>query len=213
MRVEARENMVQYPWRELLTAWSREILVSREFASDLTWLRSEYPDSYTPDVLSSGWLGYPGATDDEIAAAEKRLGVTLPPDYREFLQVSNGWRWINSFIPRIWPVQEIEWLRVSDPDILEGWDAGWDYGREIYGGGGADELYEQQYLASTFRISDIEYGGTAMLLLNPSMASAAGEWEGWFFAHWVPGADTYPSFWSLMNDMHETFLKLDSIER
>jgi len=203
--------MSQYPWRELLERWSREIVASPVFAQVLARLREEYPDSYTPDVLASGWLGYPGATDDEIAAAEERLGVTLPPDYREFLQVSNGWRWANSFIPRIWPVQEIEWLRLSDPDIIEGWDAGWDHSWENYGGRAEAQLYEQKYLASTLRVSDIEYGGTAMLLLNPRVVSAAGEWEGWFFAHWVPGADTYPSFWSLMNDMHDTFLRLDAI--
>jgi hypothetical protein len=32
----------------------------------------------------------PGATEDEIVTAERRLGVTLPPSYRSFLAVSDG---------------------------------------------------------------------------------------------------------------------------
>jgi len=42
-------------------------------------------------VVASGWLGFPGATEAETAAAEAHLGVTLPPSYRAFLRVSNGW--------------------------------------------------------------------------------------------------------------------------
>jgi cell wall assembly regulator SMI1 len=34
---------------------------------------------------------YPPAAEDEIAAAEKRLGHAFPPSYRAFLQLHNGW--------------------------------------------------------------------------------------------------------------------------
>jgi cell wall assembly regulator SMI1 len=34
---------------------------------------------------------YPPAVEDEIAAAEKRLGYAFPPSYRAFLQLHNGW--------------------------------------------------------------------------------------------------------------------------
>ena len=34
-------------------------------------------------------------------------------------------------------------------------------------------------------------------MLNPA-TSRDGEMEAWFFAHWVPGADAYPSFWHMM---------------
>jgi len=203
--------MARYGWKELLTQWSREILASKEFAAFLARRGGDYPGSYTADVLASGWLGYPGATDEQVAAAEARLGISLPPDYREFLQISNGWRWMNYFIERIWPVEEIQWLRSSDPDIIADWNKGWDWGREEYGSGDAeiDEIHEQKYLPSTLRISDIEYAGSAMLLLNPEVRSPSGEWEAWFFATWVPGANMYPSFWELMQDMHSTFLLLE----
>ena len=32
----------------------------------------------------------PGASEDELRAAEARLGVSLPPDYRAFLHATNG---------------------------------------------------------------------------------------------------------------------------
>jgi hypothetical protein len=35
-------------------------------------------------------LGFPGATDAQIAATEARLGVSLPSSYSEFLKVTNG---------------------------------------------------------------------------------------------------------------------------
>src|SRR4051812_4520962 len=114
-------------WKEFLSEWSREIIASKQFAEFLTRRAGESAGSYTADVLASGWLGYPGATDEHIAAAEARLGIGLPPDYREFLQTSNGWRWTNSFIERIWPVEEIRWLRSSDPDIITDWSTGWDW--------------------------------------------------------------------------------------
>jgi hypothetical protein len=201
----------RYSWKEFLSEWSREIIASRQFAEFLTRRGGEHPDTYTPDVLASGWLGYPGATDEQIAAAEARLGISLPSDYREFLQVTNGWLWTNSFIERIWPVEEIQWLASSDPDIIADWSISWDWSQEEYGREDAEDgaVHEQKCLPATLRISDIEYAGTAMLLLNPEVIRSSGEWEAWFFAHWVPGAEVYPSFWELMQNMHSTFLLLE----
>src|SRR5690242_19769381 len=110
--------MGRYEWNQFLTEWSREIIVSRQFAEWRAHPGHENKGDYTPDVLASGWLGYPGATEKQIAEAEARLGITLPPDYREFLEITNGWRWTDSFIERIWPVEEIQWLRASDPELV-----------------------------------------------------------------------------------------------
>jgi len=43
-----------------------------------------------PEAEARGSVLRPGATEDEIVAAEARLGVTLPPSYRSFLAVSQG---------------------------------------------------------------------------------------------------------------------------
>src|SRR5689334_19923017 len=129
--------MARYEWKRFLLEWSREIIASKQFAEYRAHPGHENRGDYTPDVLASGWLGYPGATEEQIAAAESRLGTTLPPDFREFLEISDGWLWTDSFIERIWPVEEIQWLRITDPDIIADWNTGWDWGREVHGTGDA----------------------------------------------------------------------------
>ncbi len=51
-------------------------------------------DSRSPEWLAQlDWTGFelaPGATDDQIRAAEEAIGFAIPPVYREFLKVSNG---------------------------------------------------------------------------------------------------------------------------
>jgi hypothetical protein len=37
---------------------------------------------------------HPPATDAEIAALERRIGLPLPPSYRQFLQWHNGYDWL-----------------------------------------------------------------------------------------------------------------------
>src|SRR6476661_5080065 len=180
----------EYNWQEFMARWSRDMLASRHFADRLGILRSEYPGEYTDEVIASGWLGYPPANDEQIEATEKRLGLTLPPSYKSFLKVSNGWRVIDQFINRLWPVEEIDWLASTDPESVAVW--------EDAPIGNGDILYESRYIASTIQISDVEYGGTAVYLLNPKVVSPSGEWEAWFFSHWNPGAAVYPSFWEIM---------------
>lgn len=193
----------EYNWQEFMGRWSRDMLASKGFADDLAVLRSEYPGQYTDDVLGSGWLGYPPATDVEIEATEKRLGLTLPPSYRSFLKLSNGWRVIDQFINRLWPVEEIDWLATTDPETVEVWE---DASR------GGDILYESRYVGSTIQISDVEFSGTAVFLLNPKVDSPLGEWEAWFFSHWNPGATVYPSFWEMMQEQYKTFLYVEASE-
>jgi len=57
---------------------------------------------------AANWLGEPGASEAEIASAEQRLGVQLPPSYRAFLALSNGFDNISPFIYRLYTAAEIE---------------------------------------------------------------------------------------------------------
>ena len=97
-------------WRDLLATWSREILAVAAY-------RQEFPR----EVVETGWLGYPGASEDELTATESRLGLTLPPSYRTFLTVTDGWRTTKTFIDCIRPVGEITWYREAHPGRLAGW--------------------------------------------------------------------------------------------
>ena len=85
-------------WRQFLGRWNRELLGDAEVRRGLP-----------AEVVASGWLGYPGATPAEIERAESRLGVRLPPSYRTFLTVSNGWHPAAPYLGRLWSTEEIGW--------------------------------------------------------------------------------------------------------
>lgn len=55
----------------------------------------------TRGLVTGGWLGAPGASEAEIAAAEVRLGVTFPPSYRSFLAASDGFLQPDLIVPRL----------------------------------------------------------------------------------------------------------------
>ena len=88
-----------FDWHGFLIRLSEEALCDPEIIE-----YGELPS----EVIASGWLGYPGATDDEIARAEARLGAPLPPSYRAFLRVSNGWRHVPPFSERLWSTEDVE---------------------------------------------------------------------------------------------------------
>jgi hypothetical protein len=183
-------------WHELLLQSSGEILAS-----------GEYQNEFPPEVVVSRWLGFEGAKNEQIASAERRLGATLPPSYREFLKITNGWRRISPFIYKLWSVQEIDWFRTRhQQDWIEPWTLGSrtfgavetvpDNKYFIYGKEQDPAWIREEYLSTALEISDV--GDSAIYLLNPRVVTPDGEWEAWFFASWLPGANRYPSFWDLM---------------
>jgi len=195
--------MSEFDWRNLLTQWSAKILQSGMFDQELP-----------PDVIASGWLGYPGATAAQIAQAEARLGQQLPPSYRAFLLVSNGWRITGSFIDRLWSTEEIEWFRVRHQhDWIDAWITGArsqgplipisDRDYFVYGSAQSVLNIRLEYLQTALEVSEV--GDSAIYLLNPQVVTAAGEWEAWFFASWLPGANRYRSFWEMMQKEYEQF--------
>ena len=151
-----------------------------------------------PDAnVESGWLGEPGATEEGLRSAEHRLGVSLPPSYREFLAVSNGFRHPNPFIWRLYGIKEIDWFRTLNPDWIQAYQLGADLSEEEHLRiRGNSPMFRSAYLSSCLQIS--QEGDSAVVLLNPDVVNAAGEWEAWFFANWIPGADRYPSFLDFM---------------
>ena len=201
--------MTGFDWKDLMTQWNRELLADEE-------IRAELP----PEVMASGWMGYPGATAEQIKQLEARLGAALPPSYREFLKFTNGWRDTGHFIPAIWSTEEVEWFAVRNQDAIDSWLEGERYGGTepppvsddeylSYGADGADGgAFRSEYLQTALEISDREVAGTAVYLLNPQIVTPEGEWEAWFFAHWIPGAMRYRSFWSMMRHEHKLFLWL-----
>lgn len=199
--------MPTYDWKPFLLQLSRDILADDD-------LRSMLP----PSVVESGWLGYPGATEPELAELETRLGISLPTSYREFLSVTNGWHNISPFIYKLWSTSEIDWLRVRNQQAIDGWIEGEKYTEKrygptvvtdeeyfVYGEEQPSEAFRSQYLQTALEISD---WGDGILLLNPQVVFPNGEWEAWFHAYWLPGASRYRSFWELIHEEHKSFLNM-----
>ncbi|MEW5871229.1 MAG: SMI1/KNR4 family protein [Chloroflexota bacterium] len=183
-------------WQSLLKHWSQIVLSSG--------LANAFPQ----DAQASGWIGYAGATNAEIQAAEARLQTKLPLSYREFLQTSNGWRMTGPFTGRVWSVQEIEWLKVRRSNLVEDYLLGAslfgppqpvpDQEYFIYGESQDSITARLEYLPACLEISDLDPGDGSLYLLNPRIITPDGEWEAWYLAPWLPGATRYPSFWELM---------------
>ena len=188
-------------WGEFLETWCPLIMRS-----------ADYDHHISASQRSSGWLGSSGASEARIAALENKLGVPLPTSYRNFLTITDGWGPISPFIDRVFSTEEVDWLSELAPDILTAMASvtgasvelkrprraaqsimrrqDYDVPRETYD-------WSIDELAATLKVS--EEGDAAMLLLNPRIR-CDGEWEAWFFAHWLPGAQRYPSFFDLMKD-------------
>ena len=180
---------VQYDWRPFLEQYSRDLIAKRQPIDSDDW-----PD----EVIGSGWVGYPGATEAQITALETRIGARLPPSYRQFLAVSNGWRNTGAFIYKMWSAEEVEWFRVRNQEWIDIWNSIDD-----------DDSYpdhEGRGMKTALEISDT--GDAAILLLNPQVITPDGEWEAWFFSNWNPGARRYASFWDLMHAQYKTMISL-----
>jgi hypothetical protein len=202
----------QLDWVAFLRHWNAEALASRLLREEL---------SYTTDdelrmAVACGWLGFPGATEAELAAAEAQLGARLPNSYRTFLTVSNGWLWPSVHIPKLWSTAEIAWLPFRHREGIDSWREGerlysQDYPVAVpdaeyllYGAEQSPFTLRSEYLETALDISAQERAGTALYLLNPRVTSD-GEWEAWFWAHWLPGAARYRSFAELMFGTYEQF--------
>lgn len=209
--------MNSFNWENFLRQWSRELLESI----------TDNPEKLPSEVIESKWLGYPGATEKQIARAESRLGMALPPSYREFLKVTNGWRQTTPFIYRLWSTEDIEWFSVRHQDWINSFVE--RYGNSslnldlsgngrlvtpsipdadylIYGDEQDCSKLRVEYLHKVLEISDI--GESTVYLLNPQVMTDDGEWEAWFFGDWLPGADRYRSFQEMMLAEYENFLEL-----
>jgi SMI1 / KNR4 family (SUKH-1) len=184
----AEKQVKTMDWKSWLVSWNRELLEridpsleNRLAQAGITLESHLLKYGVTPEVRASGWLGYPAATEDQIRRLEAHLGKTLPPSYRAFLKVSDGFLQPGILVWRLLLAEEVDWFRVRNQqtiDILK------SYGDD---------------LSDTLEISAREIAGSAVYLLNPGVVSADDEWEAIYYAHWQgTNCISYQSFWDLM---------------
>ena len=153
--------MNEFDWRCFLEEWSRELPGSPE------------------------WMGFQPAAPEQIAAAEMRLGVLLPPSYRAFLCVTNGWAETGTFVERVLPVEAIERFGIRHAEWIDAWRWSDEYA-----------WLDDAILVSGDADQDV-------ILLNPAVPDAAGEYEAWRFGGEDPRR--FASFQALMEGERATF--------
>jgi hypothetical protein len=178
-----------HEWQPWLQEWNRELLARYDPTEHNAFVDAQV----TPAVLTSGWLGFPGVSEEQLAELELRLGRDAPSLISLLSTLSNGFLQPGVIVPRI--LRPMKWVG-CETSIRTPLTFG-QRGCRARDGVADPDAFEQ-YLPTALQVSARETVGTAMYLLNPQVASAEGEWEAFFFAHWVPGVQRFPSFWALM---------------
>ncbi|OKH50282.1 hypothetical protein NIES2101_19875 [Calothrix sp. HK-06] len=189
--------METFDWASYIKEWS---------IFQIERLNSEQKNYLPPEVIESFYLGYPGATEEQIIAAEKRLGVIFPPSYKDFLKASNGLRSAIKDDIEFYSTEEIDWFAVRNQERIDDWTSDIEEIPSV-----PDEKYfvygqEQncvhlrcEYMQTALEISSDSDG--YIYLLNPEIISPDGEWEAWYFGNKLPGAFRYSSFTQMMKSM------------
>lgn len=137
----------------------------------------------------------PPASEADVAAAELRLGVRLPPGFRSFLTGVGRVARPHFDVRRTLAAGELRWLRDAAPERLAEWTAPVEPMLpflDLPGRGQAAEVrWNPEHLRDALLISPAQ--DPTWLLLNPRVAPG-GEWQAWVFSDWGGGADVRASF-------------------
>ncbi len=190
-------------WKIFIQGWSKQIS-THDFGH-----LAEYTRTFDP---VHGY-GSPGASEEILKTAEARLGVVLPPTYREFLKATNGlkqpFEQMAATGGDFCQAEEIDWFRVGYSDWIEIWsENSWEVSDEDYLAYGHAQNcgnFRPEYLKTALALS--QDGDAGIYLLIPEVHDKAGEWEAWHLASWIPGANRYQSFEEMMRERHRSFEK------
>ncbi|MGW1954462.1 SMI1/KNR4 family protein [Streptomyces sp. NPDC001920] len=181
-----------FDWRSLLLKWSGEWADS--LPDDET--RSEDDEA----ARQARWLGFPPASEERIAAMEKRLGRRMPPSYREFLKVSDGWRHAGGFVWLLAGTQDAHWHDNESglADIFE---------EHLDEDAGPEERREADLWRRGLQL-DVESDATHVLM-DPEDVDEDGEWAVYTWASWrAAPPERHASFLQFMREMHREFHSL-----
>ncbi|MFE2941409.1 SMI1/KNR4 family protein [Streptomyces sp. NPDC059255] len=175
--------MKTYNWRPFLERWSADWAGS-------PGARARSDSDPGPEAPGERWLGFAGAGPGRIGALEERLGpdVVLPPTFRSFLAVTDGWRPAGTGLRLLGTAEGTRWY--GDAQERDGlW--------------GPDGLCGR---ALQLRVEPDVAADQAEVLLDPGDVNADGEWAAYFHR---PGScdapDRYESFMELMQALFRNF--------
>ncbi|MEW2493483.1 SMI1/KNR4 family protein [Streptomyces nodosus] len=179
-------------WRSFLLRWSGE------WADSLSDGETRGEDEEA--ARQARWLGFPPASEERIAAVEERLGRRMPPSYREFLKVSDGWRHAGGFVWLLAGTEDARWhdnesglAEISEEYLDE--DAGPEERREA-------DIWRRGLQLDVE--SDITY-----VLMDPEDVDEGGEWAVYTWASWrAEPPERHANFLEFMRDMYREFHSL-----
>ncbi|MFB7184542.1 SMI1/KNR4 family protein [Streptomyces sp. NPDC056230] len=179
-------------WKFLLESWSRHWFAARDLLDP-----EEAEEEADDDAVVAGSLGFPAATEEQIVALEQRLGLVLPPSYRTFLQVSNGWRHAGGSVYLMGVAERV--AVHGDPLDL----------RRLYeenleeNSGQAERLMAGMWARSLQLSHDSDMTD---VLLDPGDVGEDGEWAVYVYRGWSGDfPDRFPSFAEFMQAMYRDF--------
>jgi hypothetical protein len=178
-------------WQSFLRAWSGE------------WADS-VPDDELRDeeetARDTRWLGFPPASEEQIAAMEERLGRRMPPSYRAFLRISDGWRHAGGFVWRLAGTGHARW-HDNESGLAEFIEEHLDEDA------GPEERREADVWRRGLQI-DVESDAT-LVLLDPGDVDERGEWAVYTWASWrAAPPERFADFGAFMREMHREFHRL-----
>jgi hypothetical protein len=184
-------DSTEFDWQSFLRAWSGE------------WADS-VPDDELRDeeetARDTRWLGFPPASEERIAAMEERLGRRMPPSYRAFLRISDGWRHAGGFVWRLAGTGHARW-HDNESGLAEFIEEHLDEDA------GPEERHEADVWRRGLQI-DVESDAT-LVLLDPGDVDERGEWAVYTWASWrAAPPERFADFGAFMREMHREFHRL-----
>ncbi|MYV52258.1 SMI1/KNR4 family protein [Streptomyces sp. SID3212] len=181
-----------YNWRPFLERWSAD------------WIDSpgaEGREDTAEEIVRARWLGFAPADGERIAALEERLGVELPPSYRSFLAVTDGWRPAGTAVGSLGTVDGVHWYKGAE--LQESYESALDEESSD------DEVVRAGMWGRALQLSVVS--DATDLLLDPGDVDADGEWAA--YLHRAGSGELpvrYASFLDLMQALFREFHRRDA---
>ncbi|MFT2019260.1 SMI1/KNR4 family protein [Streptomyces sp. 796.1] len=197
-----------FEWRPFLERWSADRMavaahedldeelggdVDGDLDGDLYDGLGEGTGEESEERSRTGWLGFEPAGGARIAALERRLGLRLPPSYRSFLAVTDGWLHATRSVHRLAAADEV--APHGDPSGL----------REVYEAELTEDSAPQEVLLAGMWERSLQLAADADgvdVLLDPGDVAADGEWAVYVHKALLGGdVERYASFAAFMQHM------------
>ncbi|MEU9350473.1 SMI1/KNR4 family protein [Streptomyces griseoloalbus] len=181
-----------FDWRSFLLRWSGE------WADSLPEGETRSEDDEI--ARRARWLGFPPASEERIAALEERLGRRIPPSYREFLEVSDGWRHAGGFVWLLAGTEDARWHR-NESELAD------MFGEYLDEDAGPEERREADIWRRGLQL-DVDSDVTHVLM-DPEDVDEDGEWAVYTWASWrAAPPERHANFLAFMREMYREFHSL-----